>query len=257
MLDRCARSLRRPPGGRKRPTGAFGTFVRVAPVPDGATLAHVRIVTCTLGGLVGAWAALVVLGRRSGSTRAERAVRLPGDDLVPRPQIVTDHAIGVAATPEEVWPWLTQMGWHLGGWYTPRWVDRLLFPGNWPSLDRLDPDLAGHLDVGDVVPDGAPGTAWYLVAVADPAETLVLHSTTHVPPGWRERFGAQIDWTWTFRLRPTTSGGTRLHLRVRARTAPWWLTLGYRALVVPADHVMAGGMLRGIRERAEGRAVAA
>lgn len=210
-----------------------------------------RIARYVTVGLGAGYGVLQVLGRTSGSTPAERAVVLPGDDLVPRPRIVTDHAATIAATPEEVWPWLTQMGWHLGGWYTPRWVDRLLFPDTWPSLDRLDPDLAGHLEVGDVVPDGAPGTAWFVVTDADPGRALVLHSTTHVPPGWRERFGASIDWTWCFRLTPTPEGGTRLHFRVRALTSPWWLTAGYRLLLVPADGVMAGGMLRGITQRVE------
>jgi len=26
------------------------------------------------------------------------------------------------AQPADVWPWLTQMGWHLGGFYTHEWV---------------------------------------------------------------------------------------------------------------------------------------
>ncbi len=68
---------------------------------------------------------------------------------------------------------------------------------------------------------------------------------------WRERLGAAIDWTWTFRLTPLPDQQTRLHLRVRARTAPWWLTVGYHAVLVPADFVMAMGMLRGIKRRAE------
>ena len=36
---------------------------------------------------------LQLLGRRAGSTQDERQRRLPGDELVPRPQIVTDHAV--------------------------------------------------------------------------------------------------------------------------------------------------------------------
>jgi len=38
-------------------------------------------------------------------------------------------------------------------------------------------------------------------------------------------------------------------LRVRGRTAPWWLTAAYVAAVVPADYVIATSMLRGIRRR--------
>ena len=82
---------------------------------------------------------------------------------------------------------------------------------------------------------------------------LVLHSTTHVPPAWRERLGASIDWTWAFVLTGLPHGRTRLHLRVRGRTAPWWLTVGYHVVLVPADFVMSVGMLRGIRRRVESR----
>ncbi len=198
-----------------------------------------------------AYAVLYRLGRTAGSTRAERRAVLPGDDVVLAPTTVTDHATTIAAEPEQVWPWLTQMGWHLGGYYTPGWVDRLLFPANRPSLDRLDPALVRDLRVGDTIPDGPPGTAWYVVHEVDAPHTLVLHSTTHVPGSWRRRFGAGIDWTWTFRLRRTDPGMTRLHLRVRGRTRPWWLTATYHLVLVPADYVMAVGMLRGVRARAE------
>jgi hypothetical protein len=77
----------------------------------------------------------------------------------------------------------------------------------------------------------------------------VLRSTTHLPIAWRARLGASIDWSWTFRLTGTGDGGTRLQLRVRGRTRPWWLTAAYVAAIVPADHVMATGMLAGIRRR--------
>jgi hypothetical protein len=200
---------------------------------------------------VAGYAALQCLGRRAGSTAGERRRALPGDGAVRHPQMVTDHAITIAAPPEEVWPWLTQMGWHRGGFYTPRWVDRLLFPANRPSLDALDPGLVRDLTAGDTIPDGPPGTAWYVVEEARPPGTLVLHSTTHVPPSWRERFGAAIDWTWSFQLTRPPGGGTRLHVRMRGRAAPRWLAAAYIAAIIPADFIMATGMLRGLKRRAE------
>jgi hypothetical protein len=115
----------------------------------------------------------------------------------------------------------------------------------------LDPTLVRDLAVGDTIPDGPPGTAWYNVAHVDAPHTLVLHSTTHLPAGWRDRHRAGIDWTWTFHLIARPRERTRLHVRVRGRTVPWWLTAAYHAAVVPADLVMAVGMLRGIRERAQ------
>jgi hypothetical protein len=80
----------------------------------------------------------------------------------------------------------------------------------------------------------------------------VLRSTTHLPPGW-QRHGAAIDWTWCFSLSRAARGRTRVRLRLRGRTAPWWLTTLYLAAIVPADYVMAMGMLRGLKRRVEAR----
>jgi hypothetical protein len=214
-----------------------------------------RIGWYVLGSALIGYGALQILGRRAGSTAKERRMPMPGDELVVQPHILTNHAISIEAKPADVWPWLTQMGWHLGGWYTPEWVDRLLFPQNWPSLDHLDPALLRDLDVGDNIPDGPPDTAEFVVVEVDAPHTLVLHSTTHLPNAWREKFGARTDWTWSFRLSELPCGKTRLHLRVRGRTAPPWLTATYLATIIPADFIMAGGMLRGIKRRAESGAL--
>jgi len=117
-----------------------------------------RIGRYVAGSLVVGYGALQILGRQAGSTAEELLSRMPGDELVARPQI-TNHAITIEARPADVWPWLTQLGWHLGGYYTPEWVNRLLFPQNWPSLNHLDPALMRDLSVGDTIPDGPPGTA--------------------------------------------------------------------------------------------------
>lgn len=204
-----------------------------------------------LGATALGYGTLQLLGRRAGSTREERRRALSGDSVVSGATMVTNHAITIEAPPEDVWPWLTQMGWHRGGYYTPRWVDQLLFPANWPSLDHLDPDLVRDLSVGDTIPDGEPGTAWFVVHEVHAPSTLVLHSTTHVPGSWRERWGAAIDWTWEFELTEVGGRATRLHLRVRGRMAPWWFTATYLAAIVPADYVMGMGMLRGLKQRAE------
>jgi hypothetical protein len=198
-------------------------------------------------------AALVALGRRFGSTRAERTMQLPGDDIVPDPDVVTDHAVTIDAAPADVWPWLVQMGWGRGGWYTPRWVDLLLFPANGPSAQRIEPDLQ-DLEVGSFVPDGPPETECGLyVEVLEPDRALVLHSNSHLPLSWRHR--ATLDWSWSFLLSPLRDGEmTRYHFRSRWTTSPWWLTAAAILGVVPADFYMSRGMLRGVRERAEATA---
>ncbi len=195
-------------------------------------------------------AVLIHFGRTYGSTARERDLVLPGDRIVGRPQVVTDHAVTVDAPPSAVWPWLLQMGWGRGGWYTARWVDRFLFPANGPSADDIIPDLQG-LSIGDFIPDGPPETeCGMIVEQLEPERALVLHSNSHLPLSWRER--AELDWSWAFVLHPLDDGRrTRFHFRSRWTTAPWWFTLGGWLVVVPADFVMSRAMLRGVKERAE------
>jgi len=195
-----------------------------------------------------AFAALQVLGRVSGSRRSERLASLPGDEIVPRPTITTNHAATLGAPPTDVWPWLVQMGWHQGGWYTSRWVDRLLFPANLPASDRIIPDLQNRT-IGDFIPDGPPESGCgFVIERLDRDVSMVLHSTTHLPLAWRRR-GATLDWTWTFHLSEVDGDRTRLLFRTRGTLSPIWVWLLYQALIVPADFVMAGQMMRGLDRR--------
>jgi hypothetical protein len=197
------------------------------------------------------YGALQWLGRTYGSTRAERRRTLPGDHICSEPQVQTTHATTIDAPPEQVWPWLVQMGWGRGQWYTARWVDRLLFPANGPSADTIVPELQ-HLAVGDRILDGPPeAECAFVVAGLEANHHLVLHSREHLPPGWAERYGAWIDFTWVFVLDDLADGRTRFLFRSRSRVGPRWVSACYLAAVVPADFVMSRQMLRGVKQRAE------
>ncbi len=140
-------------------------------------------------------AGLIYLGRTYGSCEEERHKRLPGDDIIPAAEVQTDHAITIDAPPSAVWPWLVQMGWGRGAWYTARWVDRWLFPANGPSADRIVPELQ-DISIGTFIPDGKPETETGLhVVELQPERALVLRSNSHLPMSWRDR--ATLDWTWT------------------------------------------------------------
>lgn len=175
---------------------------------------------------------------------------MPGDAVVPVPNLQTTHSVTIHAEPRHIWPWLIQMGWHQGGFYTSPVVDKLLFPVNWPSVDHIIEELQNRT-TGDFIPDGPPeAECGYTIASVERERSLVLHSDSHLPLAWRKKLGARLDWTWDFLLEPR-GRDTRLVFRARGVAAPRWVWLLYQTVIVPADYVMAGQMMRGLAERAE------
>ena len=199
----------------------------------------------------GAYAGAYFLGRTWGTTREERPRTLAGDSIVPNPQMGGDHAITIDRPAAAVWPWLKQVGWHRGGWYTYRWVDVLLFPQNAPSAEEILPQFQS-LKVGDIVPDGTPDSGcFFRVEEIEENHHLVLHSTTHLPPQIRAMESVKLSWTWTFVLEPEGQHSTRFHFRWRARVRPLWLRVAADALVAPADFIMGRSMCKGLKRRVE------
>ena len=120
------------------------------------------------------------VGRRSGATAAEAAEVLPGDEIVADPMWQSTRAITIAAPPEQVWPWIVQMGFpsQRAGWYTPHWLDRLTFGIKQRSADRIVPELQ-QLAVGDRVPDSDDWSAFFTVETGRAAAS----ATCSTPPG--------------------------------------------------------------------------
>ncbi|HYO17877.1 MAG TPA: hypothetical protein VES02_04325 [Dermatophilaceae bacterium] len=136
-------------------------------------------------GLIGA---LERYGRRSGATRAEGRMGLPGDEIVRRPLWQSTRAITIDATPDRVWPWIVQMGFppHRAGWYTPHWLDVAMWGERPRSAARIMPELQA-LAVGETVPDSADYSVYYRVESVQPPATPqdqpahpLLHSVRHV-----------------------------------------------------------------------------
>jgi hypothetical protein len=211
-------------------------------------------------------AAAFVAARRQWRTWGidpQEAIReLPGDDLVDRPDATETRGIDIDAPPEAVWPWLIQMGYGRGGWYS---YDAI-------GMDRgstrvVLPDLQS-LAVDDVVPTHPGGGL--VVKVVEPERHLVLyldseiarrqsaeHPLDEATPNVQatDRFmdfaSGEFAASWAFVLEPTTAGGTRLIERVRARMeAPAGATVLARRLFGFGVFVMLRRQLLGIRERA-------
>lgn len=135
-------------------------------------------------------------------TARERRATLPGDDMVDA-DVVMDRGFDLPAPPEQVWPWLVQLGKRRAGWYLPSSVERLV-PTSRRALRHLEPGLL-DLEVGDVIPDWGGADATFTVAAIE-ASRLLLYTSRR----------GRTDLTWCLHLTPVPStGGARVHLRLR------------------------------------------
>ena len=72
---------------------------------------------------------------RWGATDEEVACSLPGDDVVQHATFNATRGVTIQARPEEIWPWVVQMGINRAGWYSYDWIDNL----GRPSAQRIIP----------------------------------------------------------------------------------------------------------------------
>lgn len=174
-----------------------------------------------------------------GATPEEATRELPGDDLLPRPDIVSTRAVTIDVGATAIWPWLAQLGPGRGGAYTYDWIENLLGL-NMHSADDIVPEFQ-NLSVGDTFTLGNNGPTMR-VAILDPARALVFNSTDG-------------HWIWAFALYPD-GNGTRLvsRNRIAAPAASPPARLFNRLVMEPGSWVMERKMLLGIKQRAEHRA---
>jgi hypothetical protein len=205
---------------------------------------------------------------RWGCSAGEAAMVLPGDALVPEPTAVDTRAITIDAPPDRVWPWLVQMGYGRGGWYSYDWLDM-----RGRSADRIVPNWQS-LAVGDTVPTDPGGG--FVVRSIDPRRSLVLGVDEEIlatrrpapadeAPAGLAASGAFLERTvppafrasWAFVLEPVEGGRTRLIERFRAWAGPGTPMNPVLGPVLGVGvFVMVRRQLLGIRERAERQAAA-
>lgn len=187
----------------------------------------------TLG--LGAFYVFVVRPRaaRWGATDDEVDRSLPGDAVVPGRAYVATRAITIQAAPDDVWPWIVQMGSGRGGWYA---LDRL-DNGGVPSADEIIPHLQ-DLQVGDLIPM-VPGKE-------------VGPRVLEIESGRRMLWATDDEFTWEWVLEPREGGRTRLISRIREQYPPLLSRKMLYALVASTgDVVMNWTQLKRIKRRAE------
>ncbi len=184
---------------------------------------------------LGAFYVLVVRPRvaRWGATDEEVVRPLPGDAVVPGRAYVATRAITIDAPPDDVWPWIVQMGSGRGGWYA---LDRL-DNGGVPSAEEVIPGLQ-DLQVGDLIPMGVGKDVGPRVLEMEPARRML--------------WATDDEFTWEWVLESRDGGQTRLVSRIRERYPPLLSRKMFYAIVASTgDVVMNWTQLKGIKRRAE------
>lgn len=257
---------------RGRPTEAVGDDDGGMGPPGNSTALSVA---APVAWVTGGWVLGTSMRRlsvRTGVSDAEAFGALPGDDVLPHPMIEWTRGVTVGVTAEDVWPWLAQMGYGRGGWYTPAWVDlianRWIFGQRRPSPSSADQirQEYQHVAVGDLICDGPDYASYFRVQRVDPPHALVYRSLRHprrgspidisdpASPARVERqlrdAGTYVDFTWALVLNPLPRHRSRLLVRTRAMYAPAsvrWLSMPLGLF----DATYGRAMLRAIADRAE------
>ncbi len=185
---------------------------------------------------------------RWGTTRTEFHAALPGDELTSGSGHVT-HAITINAAPEQVWPWLMQIGQDRSGFYSYTFLENLI-GCEMPEVHRIVPEWQTR-KVGETVWFGTPkhfdGKARMMAVIVEANRVFVLGS----PANWEDR-NAGILGTWGFFLQEVDGGKSRLIIRAKGTDTPSFSArLANFLFWEPAHFIMERKMMNTLKELAE------
>ena len=166
-----------------------------------------------------------------GSTDQEVARPMPGDEILSEPTFNATRAVTIEATPDEIWPWIVQIGYRRAGFYSYDSLDN----DGIPSAERIMLEYQG-LEVGDTIPLSA--SAHVRVAELVPPTSMVL--VFEVEGTWSNA-------TWVWGLYTEGSSRTRLVTRLRADARD----IRSRLFLDLGEIVMMRKCMLGIKRRAE------
>jgi len=194
--------------------------------------------------------------RNWGATKVELKRVMPGDAKVEEPTLSFTRAVTIKARPEEIWPWLVQIGYKRAGFYSYSRFEKLIGIPN-TNRYRIIPEYQ-QLKVGEDIAMGS-GFGIHVKAI-DPNRSLLL-------VGRDPNIG---EISWVFELYPLSGGHTRLVTRANCRFPNWMLrsvlsrphrpdmqppnplrNLTMYLFFKPGSFLMVRKMLLGIKQRAE------
>ncbi|MCP3976934.1 MAG: hypothetical protein GY720_20800 [bacterium] len=208
-----------------------------------------RVLMKAMGAVAAAAAAYHFLIRprilRRGATYEESMRPLPGDEITPLNPFRSTMATTIEATPEEVWPWLVQVGWERAAFYSYNRIEAALgmdlhnadeIKALWQNLEIGDTMWMSHPRLKDLFPETK-------VATIEPYRALVF--AIHGPEGT----DAPPSGAWSFILDPIDATSTRLIARLQVRSSSLVGKLVFYGFMEPAHFIMQDGMFRGLKKR--------
>jgi hypothetical protein len=175
---------------------------------------------------------------RWGATGTEAATQFEGDHLIVNPWFAPTRAVTINAAPEQVWPWIVQIGIGRAGFYSYDWLDNLGRASASTLLEEWQ-----HPSVGDLAAPMSPFTKSPTEATAFRVAGLETNKWLL----WQQRLS-----TWVWVIEPVGKDQTRLVTRIRARydwTDPFAIVWFF--LMELGDFPMMRKQLLGIKQRAE------
>lgn len=180
---------------------------------------------------------------RWGTSAEERRTPLIGDSASLDPRYLIDYGITIRALPEDIWPWMLQLGQDHGGFYSYDRIERL-FGARIHNADRVHEEWQQR-EPGDQVLAVPVG---YLGGIFGDSVGWRISALDHNRVMVFENWG-------TFALRPGENGTTRLLIRTLGSAEPSIPAILFAPvgllLFEPAHFIMERGMLLGINARAE------
>ena len=174
-----------------------------------------------------------------GATSDEISRAMPGDELAANPRFLATRAITIDAPPEQIWPWLIQMGYGRAGYYGMDILENAGSPRGLHSAEQILPEFQ-DFKVGDPVPISS--VAQMKFYAIQPGQYMI----------WRgNEEGASGGFTWA--LYPIDASHTRLVNRIR--WSHHWTQPGLLALDLFTeftDHIAVREILQGVKGRVEG-----
>ena len=136
-----------------------------------------------------------------GATPEEIQSPVVGDDLCSAATLIATRSITISAPPQEVFPWIRQMGFGRAGWYSYNWLDNLGRKSATTIHDEWQ-----SVEAGDKVPSGPIS---FTAAIVEAPRHFVLEIKS------LRKNSPQLHFTLAYELRDDPQG-TRLVTRMRS-----------------------------------------